>query len=214
MGRGIEKLHPELIPVCNKFTTMCRERGLNVLITETFRTKKEQEELYSQGRTKPGSIVTNAPYPKSPHCWGVAFDFCRGQRGREYDDSDGFFARCGAVGKELGLFWGGDFKSFTDKPHLELAKYLPNNSCNALIEKYGTPERFMAAWKEEEEVTQEQFNSMMEAYLAQRGREEASDWAGPEIEKAKSAGVTDGSRPKAFATREEVMAMIIRAGER
>lgn len=76
-----------------------------------------------------------------------------------------------------------------------------------------SPRYYLFKREGEENMTQEQFNSMMEAYLAQRGREEASDWAEPEIEKAKSAGVTDGSRPKAFATREEVMAMIIRAGD-
>lgn len=78
--------------------------------------------------------------------------------------------------------------------------------------KNRSPRYYLFKREGEENMTQEQFNSMMEAYLAQRGREEASGWAESEIEKAKSADVTDGSRPKAFATREEVMAMIVRAG--
>lgn len=73
--------------------------------------------------------------------------------------------------------------------------------------------RYYLFAKEEEEVTQEQFESMMESYLAQRGREEASAWAAREIERAKAAGITDGARPRAFATREEVMAMVLRAQE-
>ena len=32
-----------------------------------------------------------------------------------------------------------------------------------------------------------------------------------DFEKAKKSGITDGSRPQSFATREEVAAMIVRA---
>ena len=42
------------------------------------RTPAEQEELYKQGRTKSGRIVTNArgyPVPQSFHCYGRAIDW-------------------------------------------------------------------------------------------------------------------------------------------
>ena len=42
------------------------------------RTPAEQEELYRQGRTKSGKIVTNArgyPIPQSFHCYGRAIDW-------------------------------------------------------------------------------------------------------------------------------------------
>ncbi len=212
MGRGIDRLHPELVPLCREFVRRCREAGLNVHVTETFRTQAEQDAIYAQGRTKPGGIISNAPYPKSPHCWGVAFDFCRNVRGREYDDSDGFFAKCGAVGKELGLTWGGDWKRFVDKPHLEMTKFMPGSSCRWLIATYGTPERFIGTWREQD-VTQEQFNRMMDAYLAERARRPASPWAKSELKAAGEKGITDGSRPQDFATREEVAAMVLRAGK-
>lgn len=210
MGRGIEKLHPELIPVCHEFVRRCKAAGLNVLVTETFRTRSEQDAIYAQGRTEPGPVISNAPYPKSPHCWGVAFDFCRNVKGREYDDSDGFFGKCGAVGKALGLTWGGDWRTFKDKPHLEMKKYMPDSSSRWLIATYGTPEKFKATW-EDETMTQEQFNKMMDAYLAERGKRPASPWAERELEEARAAGITDGTRPQDFATREEVAAMVLRA---
>jgi len=151
--RGIEHLHPELQDIAIKFLADCKKAGLSVLITETMRSKAEQNALYAKGRTAPGNIVTKCKYPLSPHCWGVAFDFCRNIKGREYDDSDGFFKKVGAIGKKHGLFWGGDFKSFVDKPHLEYAKYLPNNSVKTLIVKYGTPSNFITTWgKEDQEV--------------------------------------------------------------
>lgn len=146
MGKDITKLHPELQVIAKLFLVRCNAAGLNVLITETFRTKSEQVALYARGRTAPGNIVTNANYPYSPHCWGVAFDFCRNEKGREYNDSDGFFKKCGQIGKTLGLNWGGDWVGFVDKPHLEMTKFMPNSSSTMLIKKYGVPENFIKTW--------------------------------------------------------------------
>ena len=150
--RDIKYLHPELQEIIKDFLAECKKAGLPVLITETLRSREEQNALYAKGRTAPGNIVTKCKYPFSPHCWGVAFDFCRNVKGRAYDDSDGFFAKVGAIGKKYGLFWGGDFKSFTDKPHLEMKKYLPQNSVKTLANKYSMPENFIKSWKDDEEV--------------------------------------------------------------
>lgn len=211
MSRDIELLQPEMRARCLEFIEACRKSGLIVGISQTWRSKAEQDELYSQGRTKPGSIVTNCRYPYSPHNWGVAFDIYRNDGQGAYNDGDGWFKRCGQVGKKLGLFWGGDFRSFVDKPHFELPDYLPSNSCRTLISKYGTPEKFRSTWKEEDTVTQDQFNKMMDTYLAEKAKQPASAWARDELAEAKKKGITDGTSPRAFATREEVAAMVLRA---
>ena len=157
--RGIEHLHPELQPVVEKFVTECKKQGLPVLVTETWRSKQEQDGFYAKGRTAPGNIITNAKYPYSPHCWGVAFDFCRNVKGREYDNSDGFFDKVGRIaeklfdGTEYDLFWGGDWKNFVDKPHVEMKKYMPNGSVNWLVSKYGSPENFKKTWSEAKKGT-------------------------------------------------------------
>lgn len=157
--RGIEHLHPELQPVVEKFVAECKKQGLPVLITETWRSKQEQDSFYAKGRTAPGNIITNAKYPYSPHCWGVAFDFCRNVKGREYDNSDGFFDKVGRIaeklfdGTEYDLFWGGDWKNFVDKPHVEMKKYMPNGSVNWLVSKYGNPENFKKTWSEAKKGT-------------------------------------------------------------
>lgn len=144
--RGTQYLHPQAEKLAELLVSECSKQGLNVAITETFRTQAEQDALYAQGRTTSGSIVTYAQYPYSAHCWGVAFDFCKNISGSAYDDSDGFFSKVGAIGKSLGLFWGGDFKSFTDKPHFELPDYMPNNSTSYLLGKYGSVANFQATW--------------------------------------------------------------------
>ena len=159
--RGIDKLHPELQVCVNKFLEECKKQGLNVLVTETLRTLEEQEALYAKGRTEPGKIVTNARGYQSPHCWGVAFDFCRNKKGWEYDNTDGFFDKVGRIAEtmfnntEYDLFWGGDFRTFVDKPHVEMKKYLSNNSTNWLIDNYGTPEEFMSTWYDMKEEGEE-----------------------------------------------------------
>jgi len=150
--RGVELLHPDLRAAAYIFNARCRLRGLEVLITETLRTAAEQDALYAKGRTGSGSIVTYAKGSEfqSPHQWGVAFDFCRNVKGREYDNRDGFFVEVGRVVNELkidlGLFWGGDFKGFVDMPHVEMIEHMPNNSTSALKKKYGAPEKFMDSW--------------------------------------------------------------------
>ncbi|MEG1998256.1 MAG: M15 family metallopeptidase, partial [Clostridiales bacterium] len=149
MARELILLHPNLQILAKKLEENCLECGLKIRITETLRTKEEQNDLYARGRTKPGNVVTNVKYPNSFHCWGVAFDICRNDGKGAYKDSDGFFDKVGNLGKTLGLTWGGDWKSIVDKPHFQLDTY--GATASKLIQRYGTPENFMAAWPAEKE---------------------------------------------------------------
>ena len=118
-SRDINHLRSDVAANCRTFVKLCKAEGLPVLVTETVRDKEYQAQLYAQGRTKPGKIVTNAKTP-SFH-WdraALAFDICKNVKGHEYDDND-FFKRCGAIGKKVGFSWGGDWKSFVDKPHFQ-----------------------------------------------------------------------------------------------
>ena len=145
MSRDISQLHPKLQSIIPQIIGICAAQGLPVLVTDGFRTKAEQDAIYAQGRTAPGSIVTQVRWPNSAHCWGVAFDFCRNVRDREYDDSDRFFSRVADVAKQFGLEWGGDWKNFVDKPHLQLREFMPGNSTAWLRQTYGTPEQCRAS---------------------------------------------------------------------
>ena len=73
-------------------------------------------------------------------------------------------------------------------------------------------------WKareEEPELTEEQawFDRMMEDWMARKAKEPASQWAQEGLEQAKAKGITDGTRPRGFATREEVALMVNKAVE-
>lgn len=144
MSRDITLLHPEVQNIIPKFLEECKKQNLIVKITDTLRTKQEQDDLYAQGRTKPGKIVTQVKYPYSNHNWGMAFDICRNDGTWAYNDADGWFKKVGKIGNKFGLEWGGDWKDFPDKPHFELTKY---GSTKQLINKYGMPEKFKITWK-------------------------------------------------------------------
>jgi peptidoglycan L-alanyl-D-glutamate endopeptidase CwlK len=83
------------------------------------RTYAEQDALFAQGRTKfPGPVVTKARGGQSNHNFGVAWDIGVFQAGKYIPESD-LYKKAGEIGKNLGLEWGGDWKSIQDEPHFQ-----------------------------------------------------------------------------------------------
>jgi LAS superfamily LD-carboxypeptidase LdcB len=97
-----------------------QSKGLDVIVTEGLRSLERQQELYAQGRTKPGDIVTNAKPGQSNHGSGRAFDVIITKNGKAVDQKS-LWNELGAIGKSVGLRWGGDFKSIYDPEHFEFA---------------------------------------------------------------------------------------------
>ena len=158
--RNVSQLHPELQKKVVKLQKECLKAGIKIKIGECFRTVAEQNALYAKGRTAPGSIVTNAKGNSysSMHQWGVAFDFFLDmdvdKDGKTSDDAFNnatkLFNKVGAIGKKLGLEWGGDWKSIKDLPHFQLPDW--GSTTSKLKKMYGTPEKFKETWDDKEEV--------------------------------------------------------------
>jgi len=143
--RDIDRLHPSVRIKARALLKICAEEGLSVVITQTYRTKDEQDAIYAQGRTAPGKIVSWAQWPNSMHAWGLAFDVAKNIKGREFDDSDGFFAKVGQIGKDIGLVWGGDWlPPKEDKPHFEDRTVA--GALSDVIKQYETPHNFTKSW--------------------------------------------------------------------
>ena len=92
----------------------------------------------------------------------------------------------------------------------------PTNEANggAVMRRRRAKKYMIGAYRpayEEDTMTQADFAKMMDDYLERRGDKPASGWAGTLLQEAKQAGITDGSRPQSFATREEVAAMVVNA---
>ncbi|MCI9187926.1 MAG: CHAP domain-containing protein, partial [Oscillospiraceae bacterium] len=93
----------------------------------------------------------------------------------------------------------------------------PTNEANggAVMRRRRAKKYIVGAYRpayEEDTMTQTDFDKMMDNYLERRGSKPASGWAGQLLAQARSAGITDGSRPQSFATREEVVTMILNSG--
>ncbi|NBH14312.1 hypothetical protein D3Z36_09010 [Lachnospiraceae bacterium] len=154
--RDITALHPRLQVKAALLKEECRKQGIFILFGECLRTKAEQDALYAQGRTAPGSVVTQAKGStySSQHQWGIAVDFYLnmdvdgdgGEKDDAFDNSTGLFERVGSIAQSVGLGWGGTWEGFKDRPHL----YLPDwgSTTTKLKQKYGTPEKFIQTWKD------------------------------------------------------------------
>ena len=119
----ISKLEPELQPIARQFLANARAAGHRIILTQGRRTIAEQNALFAKGRTEPGAKVTNAKGGDSPHNYGLAIDFCfLDAKGKASWADSHPWAAVAAFGKALGLTWGGDWKKFVDRPHLELSE--------------------------------------------------------------------------------------------
>lgn len=145
--QDITQLHPRLQSIIADLIPAWQAAGLQVGIGECLRTVAEQDALYSQGRTEPGQIVTNArgiDY-ESQHQWGIAFDFYQDIAGNAYPDPSPFWGQVADIAIQHGLAWGGNWSDFVDRPHL----YLPDwgDDATQLKALYGTPDQFFATWQ-------------------------------------------------------------------
>ncbi|ECR2392729.1 N-acetylmuramoyl-L-alanine amidase family protein [Listeria monocytogenes] len=99
------------------------KQGIYLCVAQGYRSKAEQNALYAQGRTKPGSIVTNAKGGQSNHNFGVAVDLCLySNDGKKviWESTTSRWKKVVAAMKAEGFKWGGDWKTFKDYPHFEL----------------------------------------------------------------------------------------------
>ena len=101
----------------------------------------------------------------------------------------------GVVGKELGITWGGDWAT-PDRPHFEIT------------DSWRAP-------KEEEEVTQEQFNKMMDNYLASLAKQQPQAWSKEARDWAEGSGLIKGDEHgnkqyESYCSREQMVQFLYR----
>ncbi len=115
----LDRLKPRVRRIAEELIAACRKKGIEILITSTYRGNEEQNDLYAKGRTKPGPKVTNAKAGESLHNYGIAFDICPLVKGKPAWKAANLFRLAGKIGASLGLEWGGSWKSFPDLPHFQ-----------------------------------------------------------------------------------------------
>ena len=122
-SRSLSDLHPKVKAMAEIFINSCKKEGIDTLVTSTYRDAESQNELYAQGRTKPGSKVTNAKAGQSWHNYRLAFDVVPLRNGKPVWGTTGedgkLWKRIGAIGKSVGLEWAGDWVSMKEYPHFQ-----------------------------------------------------------------------------------------------
>lgn len=113
-------LHPAVRDRMKAVRDALHAEGYPFEIFEAFRTPQRQADLYAQGRTAPGRVVTKAPPWSSYHQYGLACDFVLFNNGQwSWDDKGANAAawkRLEVIGRQNGL----EPLSF-ERPHLQLA---------------------------------------------------------------------------------------------
>lgn len=125
MSRKIEDMVPKMQELYYLFEDKMAEAGIPFMVTSTYRSPEEQANLYAQGRTKPGKIVTWVKHSK--HNDRKAFDIAILKMGvpvwdvKISVDGDDIpdYEEAGQIGMEIGLTWGGSWKK-KDYCHFEL----------------------------------------------------------------------------------------------
>ena len=130
---ALEGVHPSLVQLIK---TAIVDSPIDFTVVEGVRTVKRQQELYAQGRTTKGAVVTNVDgiRKKSNHQpkadgYGYAVDIYPYYNGAvQVNDkgvipalkkiSDHFKAKAKCM--NINLTWGGDFKNLYDPPHFEI----------------------------------------------------------------------------------------------
>ena len=114
----LDGLHPNVKNAFKSFIETCEDKlGITLRIVQGMRSITYQDELYAQGRTKPGKIVTNAKGGSSFHNYGLAVDLVR-MNGNDVDWNYDMSKLVPYM--PAGMVWGGNFKSIKDKPHFEI----------------------------------------------------------------------------------------------
>jgi len=135
--RLIGTLLPDVQPWAREFLRRARATGVDARIISGTRSYAEQNALYAKGRTAAGPVVTNARGGFSNHNFGIAWDVGVFQGGN-YLGSSPLYAQLGKLGREMGLEWGGDWKSFPDRPHFQVKTGLSLKQLRSLVTR-GAP---------------------------------------------------------------------------
>ncbi|MCU4863103.1 M15 family metallopeptidase [Bacillus cereus] len=111
--KNLNQLGDKTKALAYKWYQYCLDKGIEVLIYETIRTVETQREYVNKGASQT---------MKSYHIVGQALDFVP-IKSNGLEDWNGYnkepWASAIRYAKQVGFEWGGDWKGFVDRPHLQ-----------------------------------------------------------------------------------------------
>ena len=140
-SKGIDSLLPEVAAAAQRALDNCAKAGFKVIITQTYRSPKDQEVLYLKGRQgKVGEkIVTNARAWQSYHQFRLAIDIVPSLRGQliwnpRTNEEWSIWNGVAAFFKNEGFSWSKEWKTFKELAHFQWGKEI---SLADLRKEYG-----------------------------------------------------------------------------
>jgi hypothetical protein len=168
MISDLQALHPYFRDKVIELIRICKTKGIELAVVETFRTHAKQHEYKTMGRK-----FTRSGAGRSKHQYGLAVDVVPIVNGEAEWHNNALWRRVGIVGERLGLRWGGRWRSMFDPGHfewtgglnsIELSQgktpYIPKKEANypCLQEDMTLLEKFYNAWEAEQSALARNIN--------------------------------------------------------
>lgn len=118
-SRDVNDLDPRVATKCLALIDACRDAGIDLIVTSTYRDSESQDAIYAQGRTKPGPIVTKAKSGQSWHNYRLAFDVVPVVNGKAVWNDATLWNKIGRLGVAVGLEWAGNWTRFKEMAHFQ-----------------------------------------------------------------------------------------------
>ena len=114
MIADLQSLHPYFRDKVIELIRLCRLKGIDVAIVETYRTPTKQNEYKSMGRR-----YTRSRGGYSNHQYGLAVDIVPVMDSLPQWHNIKLWKKIGPIGERLGLRWGGRWRNLFDPGHFE-----------------------------------------------------------------------------------------------
>jgi hypothetical protein len=150
MIADLDALHPYFKEKIIKLLSMCAQKGIDLAIVETFRTHSKQDEYRSMGKA-----YTRSSGGRSKHQYGLAIDVVPMVKGEPQWDNKNLWKKVGIIGEQLGLKWGGRWKSLYDPGHFEWTGGISANQlANGSFPPIPKPDKYPCLNEDLERLTQ------------------------------------------------------------
>jgi hypothetical protein len=114
MITDLNALHPFFRDRVKQLIDLCKKKGIDIAIVETYRTHAKQHEYKTMGRKYTSSSAGN-----SRHQYGLAVDVVPIVDSVAVWDNTVLWRKIGVIGERIGLRWGGRWRKPFDPGHFE-----------------------------------------------------------------------------------------------
>ena len=122
MIADLESLHPYFRDKVLELIGICKSKGIEIAIVETYRTPAKQSEYRSMGRR-----YTRTTAGRSKHQYGLAIDIVPVVNSVPQWRNYKLWKKIGPIGERLGLRWGGRWSRLYDPGHFEWSGGMVSN---------------------------------------------------------------------------------------